>query len=301
MADTPRMSALKQLSASLPVANQRVATQQRAARDLQLQQAVQQATPAGATTQAAQNTGTAMAAQAGAQQVANTQQGIQQQGQVAQLGQQAEAQGQQARVAGLQSGAREQQMTNEQKFASISEQAKREMFDSRKQFAQDEMGRKFGNERQLADYAALKAKDAQQWADYQQKTEHLYARKSQMLQTAQAKLAQQLEHENKLINQLQDQATKKGIGERERNQILQVTEQKLKQREALRVGQIELQKAMDKQAADAANRQAMWQGAGTIVGAVVGAVASGGNPAGAQAGASLGGSAGTLASSQAGR
>ena len=69
MADTST-STLGALSSQVPVANQRLAAQQKAARDMQLQAAIGAARPAQATAQTAQQMGTAVAQQAGAQQVA---------------------------------------------------------------------------------------------------------------------------------------------------------------------------------------------------------------------------------------
>jgi hypothetical protein len=88
MAESPKLSALKQLSNQLPVANKQMAQRQQATRDIQLQQAIQKAAPTGNITQTAQQTGAAMAQTAGQQAVQNTQTAMQQQGQIAQLGQQ---------------------------------------------------------------------------------------------------------------------------------------------------------------------------------------------------------------------
>jgi hypothetical protein len=294
MADTPRMSALKQISNSLPVANKKVATQQQAARDLSLQQAIGKAPATAATPAMAQQTGAAIAQQAGQQQVANVQTGLEQQSAVGQLGQQAVAQQASADIASLKQGSAEQQLSNEQKFAQISEAAKQEMFDKRKQFAEDQLGQKFSNDRQMADYVRLNAKSEQDWLDYQQKTDQLYKRKSQMLDSAFKKVAQQLESTDQILNQLKDQALKKDLSSREKHNAKKLYEQKLKERNALRQGQIDLQKSLAKEQADAANRQAMFQGVGTIAGAGVGFLAGG--PAGAAVGASLGGAATSLLS-----
>lgn len=298
MAESPKMSALQQLSNQLPVANRQLAQRQQAARDLQLQQAIQKAPTTAPIAQSAQQTGAAMAQAAGQQQLQNVQQGVEQQGQIAKLGLQEQQQQGQARLGALALGQKEEAMNNEQKFAQISEQAKKEMFDSRKQFAQDEMGRKFTNERQLADYAALKAKNEQDWMDYQQKSTQLYDKKSQVLQAAQAKIAQQLEYENKLVNQLQDQLNKKQMTEKERAVNMKILDDKLKQRQVLRQRAADAQAALDRAAARKANRKAQGQAIGTVVGAVIGAVVVGyvtggtGTAAGYAAGASVGSSVG---------
>lgn len=287
------MSALKQLSASLPVANSQVASQQQAARDMQLQTAVQKASPTTNTAAAAQQTGAAVAQQAGDQQVEATKAGMTQQTQVGQLGQQATAAANAAEVAGLQSGSREAQIDNVQKLAAVSEEAKQEMYDSRRQFAEDELGRKFTNDRQLSDYARLRSKTDQDWADYQQRTEQLYQRKNQMLNTAYTKLATQLEYENRAINQLQDQLGKKDLTQDQQDAQRAILQKRLTQKQELERASAELQKSMARDKAKAANRQAMFQAGGTIVGAAVGTAFGG--PVGGAIGASAGGAVGSMA------
>lgn len=295
MADTPQMSALKRLATQLPVANQRLASQQQAARDLQLQQAVSAVPPAQATTRTAQTTGAAAAKQTGDQAVANAQQGVQQQQQVAQLGQQQQGIEAQQRVSDLQAGAREQAMSNEQKLANISEQAKQEMFDSRKKFAEDELGRKFTNDRQMADYVVSQAKSQQDLLDYQQKVDQLSKRSQQASETALNKVSQQLKAENALANQLQDQLSQKGITANEQENLRTLYAQKVDQINKLQQSEIALKLQLQKNQADAANRSSMISSIFSIAGAVGGAVVGG--PAGGMAGASLGAGAGSLIAS----
>lgn len=302
MADSQKQSALRQLAASLPVANKQVAQQQQAARDMQLQQAVAAAPAASPIATTAQTTGAAAAGMAGQQQVQTAEQGLQQQGQVAGLGQQAGALESQANVASLQAGAKDQQLDGIQKLAAVSEQAKQEMYDSRRQFAQDQMGQKFTNERQLSDYVRLKAGTEDQWQDYVQKSDQLYDRKTQMLTTAQQKLSSQLQFEQDAMNQIKDQMASRAMSAQERAAQQKILSDRLAQAERLRQAENNLRISIAKEAADKANRKARNTAIGSAVGTVAGGVAGGvfGGPGGAVAGASVGGSLGGVAGSSVG-
>ena len=173
------------------------------------------------------------------------------------------------------------------------------MFDSRKQFAQDQLGQKFSNERQLADYAALTAKDEQQFRDYQQKTEMLYDRKSQVLEAAKARISQQMEFDNRVINQTKDQLSKKKMSEQEKAALQKILQEKLDLRQVLRNKAAEVQAALDRAKARKANTKAKNIATGAVVGAVVGGVIGSFIPgAGTAAGASVGASAGGAIGSQ---
>lgn len=301
MADSQKQSALRQLAASLPVANKQVAQQQAAARDMQLQQAVAAAPSAAPVASTAQNTGAAAATMAGQQQVQGAEQGLQQQGQVAQLGQQAGALQSQANVASLQAGAKDQQLDGIQKLAAISEDAKKEMYDSRRQFAQDQMGQKFSNERQLADYARMKSGSEDQWQDYVQQTDQIYDRKSQMLSSAQSKISTQLQFQQDEVNQIRDQLATRKMSEQERTAQQRILSDRLAQAERLRAAENQLKISIAKEAADKANRKARNAAIGSTVGAVAGGVAgSFGGPGGTVAGATIGSSVGGAAGSQVG-
>lgn len=271
---TPRMRALQNLASQLPVANQKVAAGQQAARDIQLQRAVQAAPTAAPTTQAAQTTGAAMAAQAGQQAGERAQQQVQQAGQIGGLGLAEEARAGQARVSGLQSGAREQQMAGAQKLASISEKAKQEVFDKQLQFDRDEMGRVQFNERQLADYARVQSKTDDQFRDYTQKMEQLNKRNLEAM-----------EHAYRVV-------------EADLTQKYNEARQKGDQKAMLEAEQIkkEMAEKIQKERNKASNTAAMLGTVGTIAGGVVGAIYGG--PVGAAAGASVGGAAGGMVGSQ---
>lgn len=266
MADSPRLSALKQLSSQIPVANSRIAQQQKAGRDLQLQQAVARA-PAGAGVQQAQQAGAQQAAQAGQQTLDTQQTGMQQQGQVAQVAAQGQQQEQQSQQFGLEQGLESQKLDNVQKFANLSEAAKKEMFDSRMQFQKDENGREFLNERQLADYAKLTAKSADEFKNYAQQAEQAHTMQLQALETINKRLEMAMKNE----------ASRKeeGLDMLNTREIAQMKS--------------EVEARIQRENARAANRQSAWQAGGTIVGGVIGIL---GGPAGVAAGASIGGAAG---------
>ena len=280
MADTPRMQALKKLSAQMPVANQRIAQGLQASRDLQLQQAVGRAPATTAIQPAASQLGGAMAAQAGQQQLAMAEQGMQQQGQVAQAGLEEQRRAAEQRLGGQREAGREQELQNAHKFAQISEQAKREIFDQRMQFSKDDMGRTFFNERQLADYAALKARNEEAFKNYAQQADQLHQRKMQMLQAAQDKLEEAMKNKYLLERQGMDN-----------QQLLELAQLE----KAAKEEQIRAKKR-------AANKNAAWTAGGQIVGAVaggiVGSLAPGaGTAVGASVGAQLGGGLGSAVGS----
>lgn len=272
MADTARLSALRQLSANLPVANRRIAAGLQASRDLQLQRAVGSAPAAGNIPVSAAQLGGVQAAQAGQAQLAQTEQQVGQQQQVAQLGAQEQQRAGQQGIFEQQQATREQQMDNVQRLASLSEGAKKEIYDSRLQFAKDQMGRAYFNERQLADYARTSARSDQDFQNYAQQSEQLHQKKQSLMQSAYNKLAQTLSNEAEL--------RELGLNQQ------QVLELQRLQKDA--------QIAQQKAAAKANNTRSMWAAGGAIVGGVAGAVFGG--PAGAaigmQAGSALGGYAG---------
>jgi hypothetical protein len=294
--DTPRMSALKQLSTQIPIANQQVANQQNAARQMQVQAAVKAAPVGGNTTQAAQDTGAAITQQAGQQLNQNTEAAQSASTKVANIGLQNQQQQGQQQVADAQAGAKDSQAAGVQKLAQISEQAKQEMYDSRRQFAQDQFGQKFTNERQLADYATLQAKSQEDLKNYAQQTQQLYERKSQMLQVAHDKLTNQLEFQDKQINQLRDQGARKGITEAQAANSQKILQAQIAQRNQLVQAQADLQRKIEKEKADAANRNSLFSNVLGIAGGIVGGIYGG--PIGAAAGYSVGRGVGSFAASE---
>lgn len=164
-----------------------------------------------------------------------------------------------------------------QNLERIGRDVKSKIFDSRIQFDRDEMGRKFRNERQLADYSILNAETNQAFEDKMRASERTHNRKIQMLETIYKNLGNQL------------------------SQNFQESEQRLSFEHQKQIAQIRenLRKAIAKAKKKANNTQMMWQGGGMILGAAAGAVLAaptGGASiaAGATAGATLGGGLGSI-------
>lgn len=268
------MAALDQIVNNMPVANQRRQQQQQAATDLQLQQAVKAVPPKQAGPAVAQTLGGAAAQTAGQQMIETAKQNVavnQQAGGMAVDQKQSELQ---TGIAELRRGQETGQLADEQAFANISEDAKREMFDSRMSFSKDEMGRTFMNERQLADYAATHARSKEQLQDYMQTAEQMHDRKTQALEAAQAKIDQELQFQNSLSNQKQDQALQKQLVQAKRDLEAKIAKDKAKR----------------------ANRAGTFQTVAAIGGAVVGGIYGG--PAGAAVGYQAGSAVGGMAAAQ---
>ena len=155
-------------------------------------------------------------------------------------------------------------------LADLGGDVKQQLFDSRLQFAKDEGGRKFTNERQLADFAITSAKNKMEAA---------------------AKL-QKIEQAGKMAAQLAAAAHNKVVEELARVSQLKQTAAIRKQKEDLLRME---QKAKERARARASRSKASTQiiiGASTIIGAVVGGVVGGGWNFGAGAGAGAGVGAG---------
>lgn len=295
-----RMRALRKIASSVPVANSRIASGYQAARDMQLQKAVQAAKPAQATTQVAQQVGTAQAQAAGqqtqqlAQQVARTQ---------AQIGQQVvQEQGRslEAERALTENRLAEQKLRDTQRLTQLSEKAKKEMLDDRLRFERDEMGRLLLNERQLADFAVGKARNAEEFANYQQASTQAYQRKEQAFRTASARIEAELKRAYQLDKQYQDQlsaATTKGMvsgadqarAKKQADLIVDLEMKKMILEDSLRETQAQ-------KANSAARNSAIMSTVFTVAGAVVGGYfgGAGGAAAGGAAGGAIGSGLGGL-------
>lgn len=273
MANPDQQSRLMSVAKAMPVANQQVASQQKAARDLQLMQAAARKQAGTSNVASAQQVGAVQAQQAGQQQVAQATQQVAQQGQVAQMGQQANVADIQQKLAGLRMGSEEQRQKDVERLGNLSESAKQEVFDSRVNFQRDEMGRTLLNERQLADFATTQAVSAEQFQNYAQSSQQAHEMRISMLETAQRRISQELQIAQAGNEQALDQAQVK----------------QLKQAENA------LNERVRKAKADYANAVGTWGMAGGIIGAVVGTVATGGNPAGGMAGYQIGQGLGTAA------
>ena len=279
MAETATSSALGTLAGQMPVRNQTIADQQRAARMLQLQQAVSRMGPQAAPTagQAAQM-GATMAAQAGEQAVSRAAQTVEQAGQIAKAGLGAEALAGQQKVGALQEEARKESLAQVDRLAKLDATAKKELFDNELQFKKDAANNTFFSERQLADYKRQSATSDEQYRNWANTAQNLHRRNIASLEAVYNKLAEIAKNDFMVGEQKLDQAAKQEI--------------------------IALQKDTERRIRDAKERAAKAVAGWTMVGTVGGAVAGGiaGGPAGAMTGAKAGGALfGTIGAQQAGQ
>lgn len=267
--ETPRMTALRNLSNQLPVANSRVAAGQSAAQQMQLQNAVKQAPQGGSTTANAQETAASTAATQGQQLIQGAQNQIQQQGQTGQLAVGEQKSQAEANIAAQTQGARAQQMDNLQRLGQIDESAKQQLYDRQMQFQQDQNGRTIYTAEQLADYARTQAQNQEQAQDYAQSAQQLTEKNMQAMEQAYKLISEDLKQKEAVAEQSGDETTKKAIYQQ----------------------QVDAQAAMNKIRADNSNRKAMFGGIGTVAGAVVGGYFGGAG--GAMAGGAAGGAGGS--------
>lgn len=283
MADTAKLKALQNLSASLPVANSKVAAGQNAARQMQIQAAVQKAPATANIPEAAQMTGQTAAEQTGTQAVRQATQNVQQQGQVAQTGLGEQQTANRQLGASLQQGAQEQQMDNVQKLGQLDAKLKQDIYDRNIQFQKDETGRAVLNETQLADYARLNTATDEQYKNAAQAAQQANARNIEMLETAHKKIIEDLDFRYQQAKQSGDNQTMQDIANMK----------------------TETDARMAREKARAANSAAAWRTGGTVVGSVVGGVVGSifpgvGTAAGVVAGGAIGGAVGSFAGSQLG-
>lgn len=265
MAETPRMQALRGLAGSFPAANDRIAQGQQQARQLQMQQAISRG-PVGK--QAAQQLGAASAQQsAGIQaEAAKREQG--QNIQVGQMGLAEQGRQQRAQIFGQEMAGKKYQNELQQRLFNQNREASEKMLDDRLNFQKDEMGRNRMNERQLADFAILQAKDSEKLKDLAQYSQQLHDRKMQMMKTVYDRLNEKLEQEYKKSEQDKDQELMKTLSQMK----------------------TAYQKKMAEDQADAANKAQMWGILGGMAGIAAGSV---GGPMGMAAGYGAGSSIGT--------
>lgn len=279
MIENSRTKALKELAGQMPVANQAVAQGLQEARLMGVQRAVAGAPASGSgqpgtSIREVQAAGAQQAAASG--QIANqaaqqTAQQVTQAGQLvaAESGRaQAEATGQQKLDLATQS------RMNEEALSGLGRDVKQKLMDERMQFRTDESGRKLMNEYQLADWAVLKSKNAEELKGRMQKMELAHKRKMQLLEVAHQRIVDAIEYE-----------AKKGMQDRDQKTQMELYKYKA-----------ELEAKMRREAADQANKMGMYTAVSTIGGAVAGGLVGG--PAGAATGASLGGAAGAGVASQ---
>ena len=243
--------------------------------------AATQAQPAGASiAQSAQQTGAALTQQAG-------QQSLQQQAQQAGL-----AQSQAQNVLQRQKLGQQQQLfEKEQDVSRAARSLDQQLFDISQSAATQEadMRRNFND--RVAQTGHLQDMDLANWALANARSEDEFRDRIQSIEQAHSKKSAMINHAYKVVMQNKRQEAEKASTER-KNQLkaeLREMERSWKQEQA-------------RQRAEAANRQAMFGGGGSMVGAVAGGLIGAyfGGPQGAligaQVGGQAGGSLGTLAS-----
>ena len=278
MAETATQSGLAAMVGQMPARNQTIADQQRAARMLQLQQAVSRMAPtaAPAAGQAAQLGATA-AATAGEQAVQQAASTLDTAGQAAKLGLQSQALAGQQKLGAAQEMAQKEQLGQVERLAAIDANAKKELFDKELQFRKDANNQTFFSERQLADYKRQAATSDEQFKNWANTAQNYHKRNIASLEAVYNKLAEVEKNNFRVGEQKLDQAAKEEL--------------------------IRLKLDTERRIADAkrkaANTAATWTALGTVGGAIIGSVIPGaGTVARATLGASIGGGLGGLVGAQ---
>lgn len=214
-------------------------------------------------------------AERGAAAVERAAQGVQAAGQAAATGlaQAQNAEAEQAADRRLRLGQR--RVAFDRQLSELGLKTDQATFNASLKFQKDELGRNALNQQQLADWAVLNAQSKEDFLNKMQQVEQAHERKTALLAAARQRIEQTLKLESEGRIAALDRATK----------------------ESLLQAKISLEQKMQKEAADAANRQAIWTQGGTAVGAIVGAIYGG--PAGASAGGAAGGGVGSMAGAQA--
>lgn len=196
LGQTPTQTGLAAVASNMPVRNKLVADQQRAARAIQLQQAVaglppasqQQVGPAQVAAMAGQ-----MAQAAGQQQVSQAQQMMKQAEGAAKLGMQEQQLAGQERLMGMAETARRENLDQVSRLAALDAKSKQELFDQEMQFARDQNNNAIFSERQLRDYALMATNREEAFRNYEQSAQMYAKRNIEMLQVMQKKVQQALE------------------------------------------------------------------------------------------------------------
>jgi hypothetical protein len=163
-----------------------------------------------------------------------------------------------------------------QQLADMDRDVKNKVFDDELQFRRDTLGRTIFSQKQLMDYAVLKATNDEQLRDYENTMAQGYMYKQAMYNQSKALIEQELRKQFTIDEQDRDQ------------------KHTLRLQNAL----TRIQNEMNQIQTDANNTASMWQAGGAIIGGIGGAIAGtfAGMPVqGAMAGAGLGGGLGTMA------
>lgn len=194
MAETATQSGLAAMAANMPVRNKAIADQQRAARMLQLQQAVaaMPTTAAPTKTQTAAM-GASLATASGQQDVERAKQLVTASQNLGQLGIQESKLAAEEKLGAQTEEARKETLDQTARLAAIDDKAKREIFDRQLQFSKDSADRTLFTEHQLADYARLNARTDADFKKWAQRSAQLHQRNIQTLEAVNARLTQALE------------------------------------------------------------------------------------------------------------
>ena len=135
----------------------------------------------------------------------------------------------------------------------VGNDIQQKLFDARLSFEDDERGRKFSNQRQLADYTIMNAKSEQDFRAKAQSVSQASSRKMELLNAAYTKISKALDRSYKSEQGRLDFENQKKIAE-------------------LKAAMYE---AMQREKSRSANNMAMWRTGGRVVGTVVGLAAAG--------------------------
>ena len=156
--------------------------------------------------------------------------------------------------------------------ARLGIDTKTKLFDSRLQFEQNERGRKFTNERQLADYVAATSADTNAFNAKMSKVQDMHKKKLYFMEAAQKQLEAALT----------------------RGYLKEKDDLDFHQQEKLATMFAKMKREIARAKSRAANNQAMWQAGGTIIGAVAGFTPVGIAMGGPTVTAPIGGAAGSM-------
>jgi len=207
MVESATQRGLAAIAGSMPVRNKLVSDQQKAARALQLSQAVAGMAPGAAPTKAAAaEMGAAVATTAGQQAVEAAGKQMEMGGQLGKLGLAEQSQMGAEKLAAGREAARKESLDQTQRLANLDQRAKQELFDKEMQFKVNEANEAEFSERQLMDYAVRNAQKAEDFTNWKQKSQMLHSRNLKILEAVEARLTQAIEQgyldkENKLNQQ----------------------------------------------------------------------------------------------------
>jgi hypothetical protein len=269
-------STIAALSQQMPGQNQKVATGLQEAAKTQMRQQLAGQGPM--PVQQIQAIGQQAAAQQGQAKLQVQQQGAQEAQKLGGLALNQDQQDKQMKLQARQLDLAKQARKNTELLNNLDSELKSRLLDDQFQFQQDELGRTLFNERQLMDYKIQTAKSDLEMQDFEDKMRQASQRKLQLLQSAQARL---------------DQELKQGF---------QRGQQRLDQEMQTRLAQAkrDLEEKIRKERAKQANRASMFSAGGAIAGALGAAaiIGTGGGAApliaGMAGGSSLGSGLGSI-------